>query len=129
MKKEIYLNLKRFYKISIVPIVIFFILLQIFGKNIDIPKVSNAFLILLSIGFALIFPVIYRIITFYYVKSKGALSGEKFLVFEKILILIPQISIYILIVAQVFIESQIVMLILSVVAFYSLFYYLNPFQG
>ncbi len=124
---NIYEKLKRFYKISIIPAIIFFIFTQFYPlkilSKIKLPDYINLLFILISIAFALIFPILFRIIIFFHVNSKGAMSEGRFIIFEKVLILISQISIYIMIIAHYFLESQFVMIVLSVIAFYSLFYY------
>ena len=124
---KIYEKLKRFYKISIMPAIIFFIFTQFYPlkilSKIKLPNYINLLFVLISIAFALIFPILFRIINFFHVNSKGAMSEGRFIIFEKVLILISQISIYIMIIAHYFLESQFVMIVLSVIAFYSLFYY------
>ncbi len=127
MEKTITEKLRNFYKLCIIPAVLFFFITLIFQdkfkiNTITFPKINLVF-ILLSLFFALVLPIIYRIINFYDVNFKGAMSEKRFIFFEKMLIIISQISIYIMIIGNYVIESKIVMIVLSVVAFYSLYYY------
>ena len=127
MEKTITEKLRNFYKLCIIPAVLFFFITLIFQdkfkiNTITFPKINLVF-ILSSLFFALVLPIIYRIINFYDVNFKGAMSEKRFISFEKMLIIISQISIYIMIIGNYVIESKIVMIVLSVVAFYSLYYY------
>ena len=126
-KETIIEKLRTFYKICIIPAIIFFFAALLYHKKINfqkyqIPKI-DIILILLSLFFALILPILYRIYNFFSVNYKGAMNERRFINFEKMLIIISQISIYVMIVGNYLTDTKIVMLILSVVAFYSLYYY------
>ncbi len=127
MKKSIYEKLKKFYKISILPAIIFFVYVQFADLNlknfIKDSKYINFIFVGCSILFALVLPIIIRIANFFKVNDKGAMTEKRFVNFERILIIISQLSIYILIIGQQVLDSRIIMIILSVIAFYALFYY------
>ena len=121
--------LKKFYLTLLFAALIFYVILFatfniiLHWKPLYVSRKMVIFILIFSTITSLVFPIWFRIIKFNRLRKNVVMNKNEFLKFEKILIVIPQISVWIYFIADIFAISKMPRLYLMILGLYSVFYY------